>query len=99
MAERKSKNDLINAISAETGLSKTNAAEALEATISTIQNWTANGIETVLVGFGSFGQSKSAERMGRNPQTGKEIRIPAATKPKFKPGKAFKDAVNKTETV
>lgn len=95
MAERKSKTDLINAIATATGLPKTNAGEVIDAAFNTIQEWVANGAEVAFVGFGTFGQSKRAARTGRNPQTGETINIPAATLPKFKAGKSFKDAVNK----
>ncbi|CAD6537990.1 HU family DNA-binding protein [Paraburkholderia sabiae] len=76
--------DLIDAIAASTGESKSRTGEALDAIIETMQ----------LVGFGSFSTGARAERAGRNPSTGETITIPAAKTVKFTPGKAFKDAVN-----
>src|ERR1700726_3320104 len=96
-AERKSKTDLINAIAASTGLAKTVISEIIDAKIETITQWVASGHEVVFVGFGTYGSSKRAARTGRNPQTGATIKIPAAKLPKFRAGKAFKDAVNHKE--
>lgn len=95
MAERKSKTDLINAIATATGLPKNNTSEVIDAVFATIQDWVASGAEVAFVGFGTFSQSKRAPRTGRNPQTGEAINIPAATLPKFKAGKTFKEAVDK----
>ena len=94
MTERKSKADVISAIASSTGLTKTVIAEVLDAKIQTITKWVAAGHEVVFVGFGTFGSSKRAARTGRNPQSGATIKIPAAKLPKFRAGKAFKDAVN-----
>ncbi len=93
-AERKSKTDVINAIATTTGLAKTVIAEVLDAKVQLITKWVAAGNEVVFVGFGTFASSKRAARTGRNPQTGDTIKIPAAKLPKFRAGKAFKDAVN-----
>ena len=66
----------------------------VEATIKAIQDAVISGEKVQLVGFGTFEVAERAARMGRNPQTGAEMAIPASKAPKFKAGKAFKDAVN-----
>jgi len=78
------KTELVDAIAKETGLSKKDSEKAVKAFTETVQ----------LVGFGTFETAKRAARTGKNPQTGAAIKIPAATVPKFKAGKALKDAVN-----
>ncbi|MFT3742510.1 MAG: HU family DNA-binding protein [Gammaproteobacteria bacterium] len=94
MAERKSKTDVVNAIAASTGLAKNVVAEVLDAKLDVIKDLVAAGNEVVFVGFGTYGASQRSARTGRNPQTGQEIKIPAAKLPRFRAGKAFKDAVN-----
>ncbi len=89
------KNELIDAIAKETNLSKKDAGKALDAITSSISTALKKKDKVQLVGFGTFEVSKRAARKGKNPQTGEEIKIPAATVPKFKAGKALKDAVNK----
>ncbi len=71
------------------------AAEAIDTILDTIVKEVKKGGSVQLIGFGTFTSSKRAARKGRNPQTGKEIKIPAAKVPRFKAGKAFKDALNK----
>ncbi|MGM3390016.1 HU family DNA-binding protein [Stutzerimonas stutzeri] len=88
------KSELIDAIAAAADLSKTDAKKALEALQSTIQERMAKGEDISLVGFGTFSVKERAARTGRNPQTGKEIKIAAAKVPGFKPGKSLRDAVN-----
>ncbi len=88
------KTELIAAIAEKAELSKKDSEKALKAFIDTVTEALKNEDKVALVGFGSFEVSKRAERTGKNPQTGKEITIPAATVPKFKAGKALKDAVN-----
>lgn len=88
------KSELIDAVSQQTDVSKTQTGEALDAIIETITKAITNGESVQLIGFGSFSTGTRAERTGRNPQTGKEMIIPAAKTVKFTAGKAFKDAVN-----
>ncbi len=89
------KAELIAAIATQTGLSKKNAAAAVDAFTNSVANALKKGEKVQLVGFGSFGTVKRAARTGRNPQTGATVQIPASVAPKFKAGKALKDAVNK----
>lgn len=89
------KAELINEISENAGLTKVDAAKALDAAMDAIIGAVAKGDEAALIGFGTFKRSERKARTGRNPQTGKEIKIAAAKVPAFKAGKAFKDAVNK----
>lgn len=88
------KTELIDAIAAAADISKADAGRALDATIDSITGALKEGDSVALVGFGTFGVKQRAARTGRNPQTGAEIQIPAATVPGFKAGKALKDAVN-----
>ena len=80
------KAELIDAIANKAGLKKTDAKEALEATLETIGNALSSGGKVSLVGFGTFSVSKRAARKGRNPQTGMELNIPEKKIVKFKPG-------------
>ncbi|HRS54107.1 MAG TPA: HU family DNA-binding protein [Bacteroidales bacterium] len=80
------KTQLIEAMAAEAKLTKADAKKALEAFISATQKALKKGDRVALVGFGSFSTAKRAARKGRNPQTGKEIKIPAKTVVKFKAG-------------
>ncbi len=89
------KSELVSAIAAKTELSKKDAEKALKAFIDVITDELTEGGKIQLVGFGTFEVSERAARTGRNPQTGKEMPIPASKAPKFKAGKALKDAVNK----
>ena len=88
------KNDLISNVAAAANMSKGDAAEAVEATLNSISSELANGGEVRLVGFGTFSVSHRAASQGRNPRTGESMMIPASNNPKFKAGKALKDAVN-----
>ena len=65
----------------------------LNACLDTIKKSVKKGDDVTLIGFGTFTKSKRKARMGRNPQTGKEIKIPAMTVPKFRAGREFKDAL------
>lgn len=87
------KAELIEAIAKETDLSKAAVGNALDATIATIVKAVAKGDTVALVGFGTFKSSKRAARIGRNPQTGKELKIAATTVAQFKVGAGFKAAV------
>ena len=78
---------------AETGLSKRNAAIAVEAVINAISTSLANGETVQLLGFGTFDVREHSARSGRNPRTGEVIEIKASKVPGFKPGKALKEKV------
>lgn len=88
------KSELIDAISESAGLSKLDAGRALDSAMEAIKNALKEGDMVTLVGFGSFYTGERAARTGRNPRTGADIEIEAAKVPKFRPGKALKDAVN-----
>jgi DNA-binding protein HU-beta len=88
------KNDLIAEVADDTGLSKTDAAKAVDAVFESITRALKKNQEIRLVGFGTFHVAKRAASKGRNPRTGEEIEIPASKQPKFKAGKGLKDAVN-----
>ncbi len=88
------KNDLIGAVADTSGLSKSDAANAVEGVFDAIQKALADGDEVRLVGFGTFAVARRKASMGRNPRTGEPMQIPASTQAKFKAGKGLKDAVN-----
>lgn len=88
------KAEFVAAIAEKADLTKTSAEKAVSAFIETVTECLQDGDKITLVGFGTFCTSERAAREGQNPQTGKKIEIPAATVPKFKAGKALKDAVN-----
>lgn len=88
------KNDLISAVADASGLSKTDAANAIESVFDTITKALSGGDEVRLVGFGTFSVAKRKASIGRNPRTGEEMKIKASNQPKFKAGKGLKDAVN-----
>ena len=87
--------DLIDAIAGAAGITKVAAEKTLNAFTEAVTKSLKKGDTVSLVGFGTFSVSKRKARKGRNPQTGKEINIPAAKVPKFKAGKGLKDAVRK----
>lgn len=87
------KTELIASIAEKSGLNKKNSEAALNAFVATIEEGLANGEKVVLVGFGTFEAKKRAARKGRNPQTKKEIKIPASIAPVFKAGKGLKEKV------
>lgn len=89
------KAELIDAIAASAKLTKADAGRALDATIDAISKALKKGDRIGLVGFGSFSVTKRSARTGRNPQTGKEIKIPAKKVVKFKAGAELSGAVNK----
>lgn len=91
------KSQLIEAIAAKTDLSKAKAGEAVDAFVGAITQALQSGDSVALIGFGTFSTASRAARIGRNPKTGKEIKISATTTPKFKAGKALKDAVATTK--
>ena len=88
------KTELVDAIAKETGLSKKDSEKAVKAFTEAVSKELKKKGKVQLVGFGTFETAKRAARTGQNPQTGAAIKIPAATVPKFKAGKALKDAVN-----
>ena len=88
------KTELVAAMAENAGLSKKDAEGALKAFVDVVTAELKKGEKVQLVGFGTFEVSKRAARTGRNPQTGKEMKIAASSAPKFKAGKALKDAVN-----
>ena len=88
------KTELVAAMAEQTNLSKKDAEAALKAFIDVVSEELKKGEKVQLVGFGTFEVSERAAREGRNPQTGKEMTIAASKAPKFKAGKALKDAVN-----
>ena len=88
------KADLINEVATTTGLSKTKSSEAIDAVVSAIEKTLAKGEKVSLVGFGSFETSTRGERIGRNPKTGEEVKIPSKTVAKFKPGTNLTKQIN-----
>ena len=88
------KTELIEHIAKQADLSKAAATRALEAVIGGVKSTLKKNNSVSLVGFGTFSVSKRAARTGRNPRTGAAIKIKSAKVPKFRPGKALKDAVN-----
>jgi DNA-binding protein HU-beta len=88
------KTELVNSIAEKAGLSKADSEKALKAFVDTVTDALKQGDKIAMVGFGTFSVGDRAARVGKNPQTGAAIDIPAAKAPKFKAGKALKDAVN-----
>lgn len=88
------KQDLVAHVADAAGLSKADATKAVDSVIDGITNSLKKGNEVRLVGFGTFAVANRAASKGRNPRTGEPINIPASKQPKFKAGKALKDAVN-----
>nr|WP_211163597.1 HU family DNA-binding protein [Azoarcus taiwanensis] len=87
------KSELVDQIAAGADLSKAAAAKALDATLSAVKGALKSNDTVTLVGFGTFYLGERAARTGRNPRTGKAIKIKAAKVPKFRAGKGLKDAV------
>jgi len=88
------KSELIDAMAEHSGLSKVDSERAYKAFVETIKTTLAKNEQVNLIGFGTFLVRERAARVGRNPQTGKSIDIPASKNPSFKAGKALKDAVS-----
>ena len=88
------KTELVAAIADQAGLSKKDAEKAVKAFTETVSKELKKKGKVQLVGFGTFEVSKRAAREGRNPQTGATMKIAACKAPKFKAGKALKDAIN-----
>jgi DNA-binding protein HU-beta len=91
---RMNKAEFVGAVAEAAELSKTDAANAVDAMISVVTKALKKGDAVTLVGFGTFQVRKRAARQGRNPKTGETIKIKASKNPAFKAGKALKDAVN-----
>ncbi len=89
------KQELVAQVAKSADISKTKAAEAVDAVIASIKASLKKGNDVRLVGFGTFSVAKRAATTGRNPRTGEPIKIPASKQPKFKAGKELKEAVNK----
>lgn len=89
------KTELILSVSEATGFSRKNVEAGLNAALDAITQALAKEEKVQIVGFGAFETKTRAERIGRNPQSGAEVKIPAAKVPGFKAGKALKDAVDK----
>jgi len=89
------KSQLIEVIATKADISKVKAGAVIDAFCGAVTKSLTSGDQVTLIGFGSFSTVKRAARVGRNPKTGKEIKIAATTTPKFKAGKALKDAVAK----
>lgn len=87
------KAQLIESIANATDMTKVDVENVLNHALETVKKSVKKGDDVTLIGFGTFTKSKRKARMGRNPQTGKEIKIPAMTVPKFRPGREFKDAL------
>ena len=88
------KTELVAAIAEKAEISKKDSEKALKAFIDVVSDQLKKGDKVQLVGFGTFEVSERAAREGRNPQTGKTMKIAACKAPKFKAGKALKDALN-----
>ncbi len=89
------KSELIDAVAKDSGLTKKDSEAALKAIIENIAKALEKNDDVQLIGFGTFSIGERAARTGRNPKTGETITIKASKSPKFKPGKALKDRVNK----
>jgi DNA-binding protein HU-beta len=88
------KTELIEHIAKQADISKAAAGRALEALIGGVKSSLKKNNSVSIVGFGTFSVTKRAARAGRNPRTNAPIKIKAAKVPKFRPGKALKDALN-----
>jgi len=89
------KQELVQEVAKKVKLPQAQVNETLDTLVETIEKTVAKGKKITLVGFGTFEPRKRAARTGRNPQTGKELKIAAKTVPAFAPGKRFKEAVSK----
>ena len=89
------KEELVQEVAKKAKLTQKDAAAVVNSLMETVQKTDAKGKKVTLVGFGTFESRKRAARTGRNPQTGKEIKISAKTVPAFSAGKKFKELVNK----
>lgn len=88
------KAELVASVADKAGIAKKDADKAVTALFESIQEALVEGDKVQMIGFGTFEVKERAERIGRNPQTGEALTIPASRTPSFKAGKALKDAVN-----
>jgi DNA-binding protein HU-beta len=88
------KAELIEAVASAADIEKSTASRAVQAVLDNVSASLKRGDPVVLVGFGTFTVRERSARLGRNPKTGEEIKIPAGKAPVFKAGKALKDAVS-----
>ena len=88
------KNELISQVAETSGMTKTDAAKAVDSVFDSISGALQTGGEVRLTGFGTFSVSARKATTGRNPRTGESIQIPASNQPKFRPGKGLREAVN-----
>jgi len=84
---------LVEKVADQTGLTKRTSREAVDAIVSAITDSLAREERVTLVGFGTFQVIRRKERIGRNPQTGDKIQIPAKKVPKFRPGRGLREKV------
>ena len=89
------KEELVQEVAKKAKVTQKEASEVLSTFVDVVEKTVSKGKKVTLVGFGTFEARKRAARTGRNPQTGKEIKIPAKTVPSFSAGKKFKELVNK----
>ncbi len=87
------KSELVDSVAARAGMSKKDSARAVDAVFETIKERLKAGDKVQLVGFGSFEAKRREARVGRNPKTMEEIRIPARRVPVFRPGKELRESV------
>lgn len=85
--------DLVTRVAKDAEITKKQAEKALNSLVDSVQEALSKGDSVTLVGFGTFSVMSRAARKGRNPQTGREIFIPASKTPKFKPGKGLRQAI------
>lgn len=90
------KAQLVEKLATKMKVTKAHSECVLDAALDIIQTAVARGEEVKLVGFGTFSRSKRKARTGRNPQTGESFNLPAMEIPRFRPGKDFKNKVNKS---
>ena len=95
MAKNLTKADLVAKAASKSDVSKAQAEKVLKSVLDTIQKTLEKKNSVTLVGFGTFTVGERKARNGRNPKTGKPLKIPASTVPKFRPGKSLREAVNK----
>ncbi|PID65547.1 MAG: DNA-binding protein HU [Gammaproteobacteria bacterium] len=89
------KTELVEAVAKSAKLSKADANKAVDAVVASVTKALSKGDKVTLIGFGTFETRKRAARTGRNPRTGKALKIPASKIPAFKAGKKLKEAVKK----
>jgi DNA-binding protein HU-beta len=88
------KNELVSVVADKAGLTKGQAGDAIDAMLDAVTGALKSGDDVRLLGFGNFVVANRKATTARNPQTGAIVNVPASKAPKFKPGKALKDAVN-----